>query len=293
MANLQNFEKYNPFRSPSWRFNRVFELIDGPPFRCRPSRLDDDRFTSGYYYFLLDNQCTDWKNTGDTLSDQDPALVQAHMLRWSPNAEDRAIVEARILAGETDAAIGKRLGLMPEAVDWYEDLFFCVRDRLGCSSWIRKIIRDMGGEMPHYGQDTLTERQRHTVYRLFGHYGGPYILDATLQAFPPRPGKAGDRPTWIDDALRIKIRQAAAMAIGRFNKSNIRLLFRLHRDLIKQARSARTSADSVADSVANNVANNARACMEAICAIPGLSAGDPGQAAPRSNRARGRGRRVQ
>ena len=132
----QFFEKYNPFRSRCWRFNRVLQLIENQPFPRRPSRVDDDRYTGGYYYFLLENRCADWKNFSGASSREDPALVQRDMLRRSLDAEDRAIVEARILAGETDAEIGRKLAILPEAVDWYEALFFCVRDRLRLHSWI-------------------------------------------------------------------------------------------------------------------------------------------------------------
>ena len=75
--------------------------IENQPFPRRPSRVDDDPYIRGYYSFLLEHQNTDWKHFDGTSSDQDPALVQVHRLRWSTDAEDRAIVEARILATET------------------------------------------------------------------------------------------------------------------------------------------------------------------------------------------------
>ncbi len=143
---LQSFQKYNPLRSRCWRSDRVIELIENRPFPRRPSRIDDDRYTRGYYFFLLATRCTDRTRPGRALSKEDPALVQAHRLRWSLDAEDRAIVEARILTGESDAEISKKLGILPETVDWYENLFFCVRDRLGCSSWIRKTIETCVGK---------------------------------------------------------------------------------------------------------------------------------------------------
>ena len=61
---LQLFQKYNPLRSPCWRFDCVFELINNRPFPGRLSRVDDDRYMRGYYFFLLDDRCTDCKNPG-------------------------------------------------------------------------------------------------------------------------------------------------------------------------------------------------------------------------------------
>jgi hypothetical protein len=254
---LQRFEKYNPVRSRCWRFDRVLELIENQPFPRRPSRVHDDPYIRGYYNFLLENRCTDWKNSDRTSSDQELALVQAHLLRWSLDAEDRAIVEARLLARETDAEIARKCGILPKAVAWYEGLFFCVRDRLQCSSWIAGTIRGMAGQLPLYGTNSLTEQQRHTVYRLFGYHGGSDILDAMIGAISPRPRplKAEDCPAWLDDALRIKIRSTAMMAIGRFNKTNVHLLFRAHQNLIKQDSSNCTSAESVEKNIAALVEN--------------------------------------
>ena len=185
----------------------------------------------------------------------------------------------RILAGESDAEIGRKLGILAETVDWYEGLFFCVRDRLGCSSWIRKTIRDMGGEMPLYGKDTLTEQQRHTAYRLFGYYGGPCILDATVHSLSPRPRKAEDCNAWIDDALRTKIKQVAMMETGRINKSNVHLLFRAHLDFLKNVKVDGPSWKSVEKNVA--------ALIESLRPLAGLSAGNAGVALD-AKRSRGR-----
>ena len=262
---LQPFESYNPIRSRCWRFDRVLQLIASQPFPRRPSRVHDDHYVRGYYFFLLENRNTDWKHFDGTSSRQDPALVQAHRLRWSTDAEDRAIVESRILATETDAEIGRKLGVLPEAVDWYEALFFCVRDRLGCTDWIDKTIHAMDGELLSYGEENLTEQQRHTVYREFAYYGGSIILDRTIHTLSPRPRPLNDEdcPGWLDDASRAKIRRAALMRVAKFNKTNVQRLFRMHRDLIEQERTVDTSIES---SVEKNVA----ALVENLRCVEGL-----------------------
>ena len=46
-------------------------------------------------------------------------------------------LEARLLAGQTDAMIAERCGLTAEAVTWYESIFFNIRGRLKAWGYIR------------------------------------------------------------------------------------------------------------------------------------------------------------
>ena len=88
--------------------------------------------------------------------------------------------------------------LAPEVVEWYEALFFCVRDRLECSDWVDKIIRDMSGPELLYGIEELNEQQRHTVYRLFGYFGGSHILAQTIGALSPRRPRTPEECAGMD-----------------------------------------------------------------------------------------------
>jgi len=171
------------------------------------------------------------------------------------------------LAGETDAEIARKHSISPEAVDLYEGLFFCVRDRLECRGWIAATIHGMAGRPVFYGTDGLTEQQRHTVYRLFGYLGGPGILDAMVGTLSPRlrPLKPEDLVAWLDDKLRAGIRRAAMMAVAKFNKKNCRQLFRMHRKLMKKKRKKktdRTPEESLKKSIA--------ACIESLRCLEGL-----------------------
>ncbi len=230
------FQEYNPVRTRCWRLDRVLELIEARFFPRRPSRTQDDHYIHGYYCFLLRNRFTDWRRYDLAASGEHLALVQAHRLRWSLDAEDRAILEARILTRETDSEIAKRLGILPAAVDWYEGLFFTVRDRLDCAGWIDKTVSSMAGPPPLYGIEPLTEQQRHAAYRTFGYYGGPIMLDHTISAITPRlqPLRPENCAQWLDDAARAKVRQAAMMNHCKFNRTNVHLLFRMHLNLLKQ-----------------------------------------------------------
>ena len=273
---LQLFQKYNPVRSVCWRLDRVLRLIENQPFPRRPSRVDDDRYIRAYYYFLLENRCTDWKSVDRTPANPDLALLQAHLLRWSRDAEDRAILEARLLARETDTDIGRKLGILPEAVDWFEALFFCVRDKLESPGWVIPMIHSMAGPPLPFGPDTLTEQQRHTAYRLFGYTGGRYVLDAMIGALGSRPPTLSpeDSLAWLDDAWRTKLRQTAMMATATFNRKNMHRLFRIHLRLIKQKKIERTPPLDLKKNVLAMLEN--LKCLEGIGRAPNAEQGHEG-----------------
>ena len=157
-------------------------------------------------------------------------------------------------------------------MEWYEALFFCVRDRLECSDWVDKIIRDMSGPELLYGIEELNEQQRHTVYRLFGYFGGSHILAQTIgAALPPRHSRGRRRSAqeWIDDLLRAKIRRTAEMSVARFNKRNVRLLFKLHLEIIQQESMDRVSQESM-----KRIKAGLAECLRCLEGIPRSDGGE-------------------
>ena len=219
-------QQFNPVRSPSGRLNRVMDLLESRPVPRRPSRVSDDRYVAGYYNLLLRNRTTDWRRFDAAASGEDPAVVCADQLRWSPDVESRAILEARILTGQSDAEIVARMLLAAEAVEWYEALFFCVRDRLQCSDWIKKTIQDMCGPPLLYGFEELADHHRHTAYRSIGYYGGPVLLEKTIRLSPRwEPLQPDECDPYLDDVFRAKVRLAAMLEVAYFNKRNVHLLF--------------------------------------------------------------------
>jgi hypothetical protein len=199
----------------------------------------------------LEHRDTDCKDLGDVSSNEDQALVEAHRIRWSLDAEERAIVEARLLARETDEEIARKSGISPEAVKYYEALFFSVRDRLNAHDWIIKTIHSTAGQGLVYGKEALNEQHRHTVYRLFGYFGGPLVIDATVSTLSPRPRPLNqeDCSEWLNDALRVGIKEAAMMAVASFSKTNMRLLFRAHLDLLRREDPSRNATVGIEKNV--------------------------------------------
>jgi hypothetical protein len=85
-------------------------------------------------------------------------------LRWA--------TEARILAREDFQTIGRMCLLLPEAVEAFEQLFFCVLDRLEASTW---VVCNVIGTKIHTG---MTQHDLDILWRLVGYSYGPLMLDA-------------------------------------------------------------------------------------------------------------------
>ena len=113
IPDVERPRKIDPLRSRCWRCDRVLRLLGNQPYPRQPSRSQDDRYVHAYYGFLLEHQDTNWRDLARGTLSEDPAIVEAHRLRWSLEAEERAIVEARLLARETDEEISQKSGISP------------------------------------------------------------------------------------------------------------------------------------------------------------------------------------
>ena len=96
------------------------------------------------------------------LAEQMPAVAQAIDLHQADPPHLRWAVEARILAGEAFDAIGRKCGLLPEAVEIYERLFFAVVDMLGFDTW---VMCQAVGSKAFYG---MTENDLDVWWKLLG-----------------------------------------------------------------------------------------------------------------------------
>jgi hypothetical protein len=118
-------------------------------------------------------------------------------------------LEARILANEPIASIGQRFDLSPEAVQWYEALFFNVRDCLRASGYVtHQVIRL---HEPWHGLPTDLER----LWKLIGYWRGPQALDELingLAAPSPTAGQA-DFHKQLNAHLRTVVDCKALVAI--------------------------------------------------------------------------------
>jgi hypothetical protein len=121
-----------------------------------------------------------------------PVLYQARSLFQADPPLLRWAAEARILAREDFKTIGRKCSLLPEAVEAYEQLFFCVLDRLEAETW---VACNVIGSKIHTG---LTEHDLDVLWRVVGYSFGPKMLDAVIHttsnlAWPETAKEADDK----------------------------------------------------------------------------------------------------
>lgn len=243
-------EQFSPLRDPSWRQKRVLKLVEHQPRPIGPDKLRDDDFVRTYRKFLLR-----WRKGSDRLRNklfrEDPGLFYAHRLKHHPDLDWRAILEARILARETDESIAVLLGTIPSMVDWYEKLFFNVRDRLHSRDYIVKTL--MGKQLSYTGtyDGEIDDQQRHFAYKLFGYFGGPLVLDVIIAGFQigPFPTKQDKVQDWLDNAYQAAVRQRASVAIHtfNFNKFTMMQLLELHMRIIEVTKQSELAGGAYTD----------------------------------------------
>jgi hypothetical protein len=119
-----------------------------------------------------------------------PELAAAHDLQEAggPRLWE---VQARLLAGQEDAAIADRCELPPGVVGRFERVFFNVRPRLQARDWIRlrailPEARPPGRPRPDPG----------AAWRSLGYHGGPRVLDLALAVTRDEP-----LPAWATEGL--------------------------------------------------------------------------------------------
>jgi hypothetical protein len=221
-----------PFRRPQWRLDRAVQLISHYPDPLRPGR-HDDHYVRVYRQLLLALAAAGRsKAEQEAVSRACPHVYGAHKLHYSSQRESQQILEARLLTHESIDEIALRFGVAPQAIDYYEKLFFDVRDWLDCTGWIR--IMAIKGPLSTYGDNNkgeMTLEQRGYLYRLFAYFGGPLVLDAIVNGLgtKTRPQFGDDVGDWFDDALKQIVRSTALAAAHsvQLNERNMMQFIRL------------------------------------------------------------------
>jgi hypothetical protein len=208
----------------------------------RPAR-GDDTYVRFYRKFLKDYQAalqhTETANLEARpgrspqvleLIERLPHLGHAQRLYFLGESEERAVLEARILARESDETIAAKTSLSPLTVDCYEKLFFNVRDRLDCTDWVCKAaVRRPSARRTERGP--LDRSDIRAAYRMFGYCGGGLVLDVLLSCVPGgRPchsSPAGADFCDLSFECATKVRAALAAYCLEVNHSNVMHLIHL------------------------------------------------------------------
>lgn len=165
----------NPFRPADWRWQRAVAITDNTPEATPPSRRldggDGFRWITAAERFQREYQACINEEQRANLAEKRPALFWAHWAYRSSNMV-KHIIESQILARSDDYAIGFRCNMPPEYIATYEALFFNVREKLHHRSYILNCVL---GPTIHKG---LTDREPELLWKLYGYFIGPCIIDA-------------------------------------------------------------------------------------------------------------------
>lgn len=202
--------KDNPRRSPNWRWLRAVQIDTGGP---RASKALD-----GADGFAWIRRATRLKRRHALAANRpheiyslvrtDKDLFWAHSIWADDKAPTRWAIEARILAGETDADIARKVGCEPGVIDAYAAVFFDVREKLAHQEYIVNVV------MADAVTRGLTERQYDLLWKMFGYKGGAYVLDAMISKFTDisKPQKAEDVSAFFQESAINSMRHKAAIA---------------------------------------------------------------------------------
>lgn len=157
-----------PTRPVDWRWERVGLMLKLG--RRWSSRRDDGPTREAKRYRAAWQRCRD--DSGRLrLAGRAPGVAGACGIRdGAPRV--RWAVEARLLAGEPIDALAGKVGRTPEAVAWFETLFFHVTDRLRSRGYL--VHEAIGGRF-HRGP---AARDLDVLWKVFGVFGGVTALDA-------------------------------------------------------------------------------------------------------------------
>jgi hypothetical protein len=239
-----DIQRYAIFRAPDWRWQRVLELVDRFPAVGRCSRRDDRWISVARAFVQRWRHCSS-KEERDLLFPTHPGLWNAYQIYERSGHGDRSyaqILEARILARQTDAEIAHELDTIPNTILWYKALFFDVRKRLDARDWIIQavlapaILRQSptariaqalpsdSDDLPANEAECASLPYLDASMKHFAYFGGPHALDMVLHTF--RSGKRMASPDdwhdWANGVTLDQLRRRAAQVVmtARIDKFN-------------------------------------------------------------------------
>jgi hypothetical protein len=242
--------KKDPCLSPSWRHDRAVAMIETERL---PSPRKADACVCAYRRFLLVRRRlrTEEKQAG--LAAEAPGLCQAYELYTHAGMEMRGILEARILARQTDEEIAEEMGLLPDAVHWYEQLYFNVRERLHARTWILKTIRGRRQRRGLSSTEPLDATELAEFYKSVAFCGGPVVLDHAISQLSG--GTSTDQldiNNWLDGSLTSRVLPLALLTVREPDRASAMKLIRANLQLVKSE--AKHDRPEAAPSVERNIA---------------------------------------
>lgn len=269
---FKKLQQFNPCGEPDWRHRRVMELVNKPLSDGKPRRtsLYDDEIVRVYRKFMQSYRKGDQEGRLRFLMLHNPALFMAHYMFERSASGNQAdadmalLIEARLLAGQTNQEIANLAGTHPDVIEWYSLLFFDVRPRLEHRDWIvtrvlvpalirspasggygsRAGVEDEEGDQPIDSVNVFGHSFLDGSCKYFAYYGGPAVLDAILGG-ERRLATPDTAISVLDDFFKRQMRIKAIQAIARMpiNRYNVGLLQENYLRIIELEKSAGDTAD--------------------------------------------------
>jgi hypothetical protein len=156
-----DFVRNSPTRPPDWRWRRANALIQQNR-RLLPRRDDVPTLVAACFLRVS-------RRNPRRAAAEFPAVQAAHELHEGPSSI-RNELEGRFLARQSSIEIACAMNIRVPVADAFETTFFSCRDRLDARDWI--LLAAIG----------LAEPDLPPLVKLFAYFGGPFVLDAVLEA---------------------------------------------------------------------------------------------------------------
>lgn len=253
MKLYSDFQKYNMFRSPSWRSERVSAILS----QATPGRATrrDDEFVRQYRTYLMREMSG--KYSPDELFYFNPGIFYARQLidSYSHDPLPSMLVQARLLANTPFKVIAQKHNTTEDAIRWYEAIEFNVTDRLRSVDWVvGQIITP--AYVKYLGHINSARSYYDATLKLLSYIGGPSIVDAlVLRVLPGQMvNSPDDAAGWLDGQWKVATRALSLHAILQsvMTDSAADNIMRLHAKIIdidSRSDSARSTMSSIERSI--------------------------------------------
>ncbi len=234
--------RYNSRRPLTWRFDRTVQLLEAKPKALPSDPRVDDKYVCMGRRFMGKLLSTNDRDEQLELFPKNPGLFLAYELYQDADQERAQFVQSCLLAGMSDEDAAERCGEMPATIDWYEAMFYNVRDRLNARYWIVKNCLGPAAER------FIDDHGRQFTLKMFAYFAGEKALDMMLSGFDPSKNwrDMNDLSQLLDThaADTIRRRCAAHIMTAEINRFNIMELVGAHLKLMELAQSAKTGDEA-------------------------------------------------
>ena len=169
------------------------------------------------------------------------------------------------MAQQTDYEIANTIPTLPSAIEWYEALFFNVRDRIQARDGVLKQI--MGPAIDRMMDDKAEE----LTMKLFGYFMGPLVFEVVMSIGFTKIAHVGDEleiKAAFDERMDnvVRLRALTSLRTAEINRFNIMELVGAQQKLVEMAAAAKQG-----DMAQNAVEENIKLMMDEIPWLVGVS----------------------